>query len=198
MAVDSSQLPAAHPAHSIPTSRANKKRKKPSKSQGENAQRTGIRHIPPSPNPLSLSASPIQPPYASFSAHTSYEEGSERKSHKRERDIWVRQHIIVRIVSKSFQGGRYYRKKATVVDVVSGDVCVLMLEDGKLLEGISQDLLESVLPDPGGAVLIVLGEGKGERATLIEKSNSKGTAVVQRQDLSLQKCRADDISAFAG
>ena len=109
------------------------------------------------------------------------------------------QHIMVRIVSKSLDGGKYYRKKAKIVDVISGDTCVLMLENGKMLEGISQSQLESVLPDPGGTVLVVRGEGRGEKATLLEKSNSKGTALVQLQhDLSVRECSLDDVSTFAG
>jgi len=129
---------------------------------------------------------------------TDTSEACTKRKNRQKRNIWVTQHILVRIVSKRFEGGRYYRKKARIVDVVSEDVCVLMLENGKLLEGVSQDMLETVLPEPGGIVLILMGTSTGEKATLIEKSTSKGTAVVQLQhDLSLLNCDMDDVSAFA-
>jgi len=40
---------------------------------------------------------------------------------------WLRPHIRVRIIDKHLKGGKYYLKKARVVDVVHRGVCTLQV-----------------------------------------------------------------------
>lgn len=49
---------------------------------------------------------------------------------------WLRPHIMVRMVSKSFENGKYYNKKVRVLDVTGHNECTIQLESGKLVEGI--------------------------------------------------------------
>ena len=53
--------------------------------------------------------------------------GGKQKREKREEPAWLFASTRVRIVSKSFQGGKYYLKKASVIDVLTPRRCVLQL-----------------------------------------------------------------------
>jgi len=130
----------------------------------------------------------------------------KKKDNKRRRVekevVWVYPNLAVRIISKSFKHGQFYRKKATVVDVVSDDNCTLVLDDGnKYLEGISQKMLETVIPIPGKKVMIVRGNEKGKFGTLFEKSRDKQTGrervvIKMSGTMELRSFRLDDISEY--
>ncbi len=49
---------------------------------------------------------------------------------------WMFPHLIVRIVSKSFENGKHYLKKGTIVDVIDSQRCTVQLQESKkLVEG---------------------------------------------------------------
>jgi G patch domain/KOW motif-containing protein len=126
-------------------------------------------------------------------------EKSNRREEKKE-PVWLRPGITVRIVSKSL-GEKYYRKKVKVVDVVAGDICTIMLDTGRILENIRQRQVETVIPDVGRRVVVVLGPDRGKVGKLIQKSTSKETAVVQFEGDwtgEVGTYGLDDISEYRG
>ena len=96
--------------------------------------------------------------------------GEKRKREKREDPAWLQGNTRVRIVSKSFEGGRLYLKKGVVVDVLTPRECVVEINDsGEVLNGVPQRVLETALPKRGGRVAVVLGPHKGQRGKLLDK-----------------------------
>lgn len=112
---------------------------------------------------------------------------------------WVRPGLLVRIVSKSLKEGRYYQKKARVVDVPTLGECALRLaDDGKLVEAVPERALQTVVPRTGQRVMILRGSQTGRTATLVEVNDKKEEAVVQTADeLDLRAYAYDEICALA-
>lgn len=86
---------------------------------------------------------------------------SSTSSDSRPSATWLCPHIVVRIISKKFEGGKYYNKKGHIVDVFGKNECTVQLPGGALVEGIQQTGLETVIPKAGGKVMIVNGLNKG-------------------------------------
>ncbi|KAG9455060.1 hypothetical protein H6P81_007964 [Aristolochia fimbriata] len=87
----------------------------------------------------------------------------EKLIEEHERDVraprtWLRSHIKVRVVSKTFKGGKFYLKKGEVMDVVGPHTCDLSMDESKeLIQGVDQGMLETALPKKGGPVLVLFG-----------------------------------------
>jgi len=114
---------------------------------------------------------------------------------------WLRPRILVRMISKSFGNGKYYNKKANIFDVVGHNQCTIQLEDGSLVEGVKQRMLETVIPKIGGKVMVVSGPNKGMVGSLLErkKDNNKEDAIVQLLgDLSISAYSLDDVTQYNG
>jgi len=114
---------------------------------------------------------------------------------------WLCPHIMVRIISKKFEGGKYYNKKGQIVDVIGKHECVVQLPGGTLVEGLQQTGLETVIPKVGGKVMVVNGLSKGLLGTLLEhkKDNNKDAAVIQlASDFSISTFQLDDIAEYVG
>jgi len=105
------------------------------------------------------------------------------------------------VVDKVYRGGRYYQKKGTVADVHPGGRCDVAL-DGSRLEVLQlhQSSLETVVPrEEGGAVLVVAGRWRGQRARLLQRSAENNVAAVQLlADMSVQRLSMDDVAEFRG
>jgi len=113
---------------------------------------------------------------------------------------WLFPNIMVRIVSKKLDGGKYYNKKGHIVDVVSRHKCIVQLADGSLVEGVKQKALETVIPRQGEKVKVVKGSKKGSVGKLLEsKKNDKNVecGVVQfSSDLTIGIFELDDIAGY--
>jgi G patch domain/KOW motif-containing protein len=48
---------------------------------------------------------------------------------------WLRPHIRVRIISKSFKSGKYYNQKCIIQDIASIGECIVKLGNGDVLDG---------------------------------------------------------------
>jgi len=108
---------------------------------------------------------------------------------------------MVRVVSKSFQNGKYYNKKVRILDVVGRNECIIQLDNGSLVEGVKQRMLETVIPQKGAKVMVVEGENKGKLGTLLErrKSGDNEKAIVQLMgDLSIESYSLDDVAQYVG
>jgi G patch domain/KOW motif-containing protein len=48
---------------------------------------------------------------------------------------WLRPHIRVRIISKSFKNGNFYNQKCIIQDIASMGECIVKLGNGDVLDG---------------------------------------------------------------
>ena len=126
------------------------------------------------------------------------EESKRSKRERREDPSWVLADIRVRVVSKSFEGGRLYLKKASVADVTAPRECVIELsETGEVLSRVPQRALETALPKRGGRVVVLAGERRGQRGKLLDKKG-EAASVQLAEDLAVQNFRLDDIAEYTG
>uniref|UniRef100_A0A8V5GT23 G-patch domain and KOW motifs-containing protein n=1 Tax=Melopsittacus undulatus TaxID=13146 RepID=A0A8V5GT23_MELUD len=76
---------------------------------------------------------------------------------------WLRRDLRVRCIDRGFQAGRYYNCKMVVEDMVTPDTCVCRTDQGLLVEGLTEAMLETVIPrGDSDRVLVVLGEHRGK------------------------------------
>jgi len=141
-------------------------------------------------------------------------EGGERREGEREHararaeKVWVIASIRVRVVDQRVHRGALYNRKGVVVDTGgAGEFALLMDDDpaqagdsrARLREGVTQAMVETALPKPGGSVLVVKGKHRGRRGRLLERDSRKDRAVVQLNgDFSVCTLRFDDLSEWAG
>lgn len=131
-----------------------------------------------------------------------------KKDSKRGREVikssdklsWLTNHIRVRIISKDLKGGRLYLRKGEVVDVVGPTTCdISMDENGELIQGVDQELLETAVPRRGGPVLVLYGKHKGVYGSLMERDTEKETGVVRDADShELLNVHLEQIAEYIG
>jgi len=93
---------------------------------------------------------------------------------------WVRPQLRVRCIDSKVKGGKYYNIKMEVLDVVTSDSCDCRTDEGKLVENIRTDKVETLIPKKdGGRVMVVRGERKGEIGQVIGRDKGKYMATVQ-------------------
>jgi len=127
--------------------------------------------------------------------------GSSGSKHSGGTQMWVREHIRVRIVDKRVSGGALYNKKGIVEDVSGAErFSVRMDENRKLVEGLRVDDVETVVPkSAGAAVMIVHGSRRLRRGRLLERDSKKARAMVQLAgDLDVFECSFDDVAEWVG
>lgn len=100
---------------------------------------------------------------------TSRASGQETKQVPAPAEVpWLLPGMVVRILNKKLAGGKYYKQKAVVIEVVDEFVGVLKLLDGGDRLKMDQQELETVVPKTGGDVLILKGRHRGTVARLTE------------------------------
>jgi G patch domain/KOW motif-containing protein len=125
----------------------------------------------------------------------------KKEKKTRKAATWLVPGIVVRCVSKTFQGGKLYQKKLLITDLVTVDVAsaVLLDDRNKLVEQVTKDLVETALPQVGGTVKVVRGSHAGELATLQQRDSEKNRAVIQmEEDGTIETCAMDDVAQFVG
>ena len=74
-----------------------------------------------------------------------------------------------------------------------------MDEGGTLHEGLTHAHVETALPKRGGVVLILTGEHRMRRGTLLERRSETARAVVQLGgDLELVECGFEEVAEWVG
>lgn len=76
----------------------------------------------------------------------------------------------------------YYKKKAVIDEVVSQYVAEVTMQDSGDVLRIDQAQLETVLPSPGGTVLVLAGEHAHMRAKMLGVDTSKFKAEIELKD----------------
>ncbi|CAJ1932982.1 unnamed protein product [Sphenostylis stenocarpa] len=113
---------------------------------------------------------------------------------------WLTSHIRVRVISRDLKGGRLYLKKGEVLDVVGPTTCdVSMDESREIVQGVSQDFLETAIPKRGGPVLVLAGKYKGVFGSLVERDLDRETAIVRDADThELLNVKLEQIAEYIG
>uniref|UniRef100_A0A1I7UZS8 Kin17_mid domain-containing protein n=1 Tax=Caenorhabditis tropicalis TaxID=1561998 RepID=A0A1I7UZS8_9PELO len=92
-------------------------------------------------------------------------EMEERKKEKKNRkDYWMREGIVVKVVTKSL-GSDYYRAKGVVRRMVDDYKAEVKLDDGMVVK-LDQEHVETVIPSIGRQMMVVNGAYRGSEATL--------------------------------
>ncbi|XP_058684597.1 LOW QUALITY PROTEIN: G-patch domain and KOW motifs-containing protein-like [Poecile atricapillus] len=93
---------------------------------------------------------------------------------------WLHRDLRVRCVDRAFRGGRFYNCKMQIEDLLAPDTCVCRTDDGRLVEGLREASLETVVPrGSSDRVMVVLGEHKGKVGRILEREPERGRALVQ-------------------
>uniref|UniRef100_A0A8C3WC45 G-patch domain and KOW motifs-containing protein n=1 Tax=Catagonus wagneri TaxID=51154 RepID=A0A8C3WC45_9CETA len=113
---------------------------------------------------------------------------------------WLHRDLRVRFVDKQHKGGRYYNTKMTVEDVLSPDTCVCRTDEGQVLEGLREDMLETLIPKvEGHRVMVVLGPRAGRVGRLLERDRERSRALVQlRRENQVVELHYDAICQYVG
>merc|ERR1711862_487658 len=89
-----------------------------------------------------------------------YERSPEVKRVKKSK-TWVRPLLRVRCIDSKVKGGKYYNVKMEVLDVVTNESCDCRKDEGKVVENIRTDKVETLIPKKDGGRVVVRGERKG-------------------------------------
>ncbi|XP_026223003.1 G-patch domain and KOW motifs-containing protein [Anabas testudineus] len=93
---------------------------------------------------------------------------------------WLQRDLKVRFIDKTFKGGKYYNSKMRVEDVLTPTTCVCRTEEGRLLDDVKQDMLETIVPKSEyDSVMVVLGEYRGQVGRILRRDKDKCRAMVQ-------------------
>jgi len=126
-------------------------------------------------------------------------------SSKSQSNTWLYPNIRVRVVSKSYQSGKYYKKKGVVFDIVRPGECTLRLDSGKLLEEVKERYLETLIPEPQEVVMVVKHTTYTEEdcyqklGKVLSKDRATEKAMVQLlQTMEIVMLSFDDICEYKG
>ncbi|KAI9218282.1 DExH-box splicing factor binding site-domain-containing protein [Blastocladiella britannica] len=147
--------------------------------------------------------------------HRKLEASSRRHHHDNERDrphsepatnnSWLRPHLQVRIVSKTLGSGRYYERKARVLDVIPNGRCSLQTEHNGsrvVLDNVAERDLETTVPRVSDSVCLVrvperAGRGRsdlvGQRGRILEKDRARQECVVNLDEGEVVVAGYDDV-----
>ncbi|KAB1253696.1 G-patch domain and KOW motifs-containing protein [Camelus dromedarius] len=113
---------------------------------------------------------------------------------------WLHRDLRVRFVDKLHKGGQYYNTKMTIEDVLSPDTCVCRTDEGQVLEGLREDMLETLIPKvEGNRVMVVLGPQAGRVGRLLDWDRERSRALVQlRRENEVVKLHYDAVCQYVG
>nr|XP_020027182.1 G patch domain and KOW motifs-containing protein isoform X1 [Castor canadensis] len=113
---------------------------------------------------------------------------------------WLHRDLRVRFVDKLHKGGQYYNTKMTIEDVLSPDTCVCRTDEGRILEGLKEDMLETLVPKvEGKRVMVVLGPQAGRVGHLLGRDRTRSRALVQlHRESQVVELHYDSICQYMG
>ncbi|KAL4226343.1 hypothetical protein ACF0H5_014326 [Mactra antiquata] len=107
---------------------------------------------------------------------TSYSDDTSRSTSY----MWAVPKLRVRLIDKHYKKGKYYKEKVIIIDVPDIDHCVCKTDDGKVLEDISQSMMETVVPKSDRShVYVVSGKYRGQLAQVLERDKRSCKATLQ-------------------
>eukprot|EP00092_Neocalanus_flemingeri_P019517 GFUD01021143.1.p1 GENE.GFUD01021143.1~~GFUD01021143.1.p1 ORF type:complete len:397 (-),score=131.61 GFUD01021143.1:76-1266(-) len=88
---------------------------------------------------------------------------------------WLRENIVVKVVTKSL-GDKYYKKKGYVKEVIDDFAALVVMNDTNAKVKLDQNHLETVIPQEGREVVILWGQWEGVTAILRNIDTEKFSA----------------------
>jgi G patch domain/KOW motif-containing protein len=74
-------------------------------------------------------------------------------------------------------------KKGEVLDVIGPTTCDISMDESReIIQGVSQDMLETAIPRRGGPVLVLSGKHKGAFGSLVERDLDREIGIVRDAD----------------
>lgn len=133
-------------------------------------------------------------PYRQEEPAAKNEKASPRSQH------WLHRDLRVRFVDRQHKGGQYYNTKMTIEDVLSPDTCVCRTDEGRILEGVKEGMLETLVPKvEGNRVMVVLGPQAGRVGRLLGRDRERSRALVQlRRENQLVELHYDAVCQYVG
>ncbi|KAJ8907965.1 hypothetical protein NDN08_008067 [Rhodosorus marinus] len=132
------------------------------------------------------------------------QEKQQRAKQSKRFDNWLFEGISVKIVDKHLADGKYYKKKGEVVEVMDEFVAIVRpFDHEKVKLQIDQEGLETVIPKPGGEVLVLNGYQRGNRGTLDEIDERNFCVSIRMQEGPIkgrvvEKVSYEDVSRWLG
>jgi len=119
---------------------------------------------------------------------------------KKKERTWVMPQLKVRCIDSKLKNGKYYKSKLAVVDVVTNESCDCRTEEGRLVEDVRTDKLETVIPKGDGAVVMVVrGRDRGQIGEILTRDRGKCMATVKLlQGQEIVKLDYDNVCEFMG
>ncbi|XP_034027412.1 G-patch domain and KOW motifs-containing protein [Thalassophryne amazonica] len=114
---------------------------------------------------------------------------------------WLQRDLKVRFIDKAFKGGRYYNTKMRVEDILTANSCVCRTEEGRLLDDVKQDMLETIVPKSEyDVIMVVLGEHRGQVGRILQRDKNQCSAMVQlgRHEKKVFTLDYDSICHYVG
>ncbi|XP_036031201.1 G-patch domain and KOW motifs-containing protein [Onychomys torridus] len=113
---------------------------------------------------------------------------------------WLHRDLRVRFIDRLHKGGRYYNTKMTIEDVLSPDTCVCRTDEGRVLEGVKEGMLETLIPKgEGHRVMVVLGPHAGKVGLLLSRDSVQSQALVQLgRETRVLELHYDTICQYVG
>jgi hypothetical protein len=120
---------------------------------------------------------------------------------------WLVEGIAVRVVDERWRGGRFFRRRGTVRDVLAPGLAEVQLAAAAggaegaavLLTGVPQAVLETALPKVGGRVLVVKGPHKGGAGELLQRDARSQVGAVRLDDdeARVRSIAFDDLAEWS-
>ena len=127
--------------------------------------------------------------------------GQEMHSKHRSHDGrgWLITNIRVRVITRRL-GPELFKEKGVVVDVAHRhSMATVQMSNGQVLDQIPERYLETALPKLGGNVIVLSGESKFGKGTLLERDSKSQMGVIQMfEDLRIVKLSLDDLAEWVG
>ncbi|ORX47256.1 hypothetical protein BCR36DRAFT_405341 [Piromyces finnis] len=147
--------------------------------------------------------------HSEHSSHRNEEEEAEEDHYHhhqiKPQNTWLYPNIRVRVVSKSYKSGKYYKKKGVVFDIARPGECTLRLDNGKLLEEVKERYLETLIPEINDTILVVKHTTTTDEdyyqkvGKVLSKDRKTETAMIQMEStMTIVNLSFDDICEFKG
>ena len=128
----------------------------------------------------------------------------EKNGHHNEQPgpTWLRPQLKIRIIDKYYKGGKYYKMKAIIEDVINPFTCICRTLDSdksKLLDNVPSSYVETVIPRENGIVMILFGKHRGELGEILTRDKHKARAEIQLLDgKEVVRLDYDNLCEFMG
>merc|ERR1712166_150974 len=128
-------------------------------------------------------------------------ENEASKEKKSRVENWLMEGIVVKVMNKKLADGEHYKKKGVIHRLESDFVAVVKMNEAGCKLRLDQQQLETVIPNPGGDVIVVNGAYRGSQGRVKELDLDKYKVIVEITHGAYQGKKAsidyEDVSKLA-